>query len=171
MRLDFSIPINRTRYSGLTFLVQQIKQRQVIGVGGRYDALLRSFRNQTDTGAVGISLALEKVVATYQSTFRRGMAASECEILISSVGENPAASLEDRMSMCRDVRRWGYRAEHSHPETLGTVEEVMRFARTQPNMLAVMFLKRSSGDIRLWLCGDKSSLELKRAEVHEFLLK
>ena len=76
------------------------------------------------------------------------------------------------MSMCKDLRQCNFRAEYTFPETMRTTDEVMRYARTTlPSLLAVVFVKKSSAAVEILLAQDKSSLEVKRSEVREFLLK
>lgn len=73
LKLDLSLPINRTRFDGIVFTALLEKQRQIVAVGGRYDALLRGYArtNQSETsGAVGIGIALEKVVQCYLSVLK-----------------------------------------------------------------------------------------------------
>ncbi len=174
LRFDLSAQINATRYDGLVFAANLDKQRQVVAVGGRYDALLRTFRNQSETGAVGVSIALEKVVQVYLSILKSGPGkmsaglhrASEAEVLVSSVGETPEAPLEERMAMCRDLWSWGYRADFAQVEQHHSPEDVIRGAAKGTH--AVLFLRRA-GIVRLALMSDRSSVELKRSEVKEFL--
>ncbi len=70
LRLDLSQPINRTRFDGIVFTALLEKQRQVLAVGGRYDALLRGYSRSDAVGAVGIEIALEKVVLSYLNVLK-----------------------------------------------------------------------------------------------------
>lgn len=142
----------RSRYSGLVFTLQLLKGRQIMAVGGRYDGLLRVFRAQSDSGAVGVSIALEKVVAHYLASLRKAgkpVVASEVEVLVTGVGEMPAAPLDERLALCHDLWQWGYRADFAHSDALTTPEEVQRHAKLA-GLAAVLFVRRA-GVVRLWL--------------------
>ncbi len=166
------MPIPARRFDGLVFSLELLKGRQVMAVGGRYDSLLRTFRAQSqDVGAVGVSIALEKVVAQYIASSRksgRPVPVSETEVLVSPVGgEHATASLDDRLSLCHDLWQWGYRADFTHSDVLTTVEEVQRYARNA-GVHAVLFLRRA-GVVRMWLVQHRTMMELKRSELRECL--
>lgn len=169
LRFDVSLPINRSRYDGLVFSVHLLKQKQIFAAGGRYNHLLRVFKVPGDVGAVGISVALEKVVTAFVAGVKkqgRMMHASECEILVSSVGE-AGGSLEDRLALCKDLWSCGIRAEFNHPDSLQTVEEVQRYARTL-GASGVAFVRRS-GLVKLYLAHERQSFDTKRSELPELL--
>ena len=177
LRLDFGMPMNKSRYEGVVFMVQLVRQRQFVAVGGRYDNLLRTFRSQSDSGGVGVSVALEKVVSVFMLSLsnsqktdksaQKGPSISEIEILVSDVLESTGNMIDERVSLCKDLWVWGYRADYSHNTSYHTFEDVIKFAN-KTNLAAVIFLKKS-GELKLWLGVDRTSIDLKRSELKEFL--
>ena len=87
LRLDLSVPVNRTYYRGLVFQAVLERNNQVVAVGGRYDhllAALRPSRARAPSGCVGFSLAADKLVTAV---------ATERLELSRATGFTPAAPL------------------------------------------------------------------------------
>ena len=132
--VNTSMVYNIQHFSGLIFQFVAANNRKrkrggvdILAAGGRYDSLVAHFRRgdpHQSPGAVGVSIAVEKIVTAVVADKDAALPGA-CDVLVCTAGHNPI--LAARMRIARDLWTAGIKAcVNYEPRSLEQLQEHCR---------------------------------------------
>ena len=157
--VDTSMVYNFNHFSGLIFQFVAANKRKrkrggvdILAAGGRYDKLISHFRRGAEAphpspGAVGVSIAIEKIVAAVLEK-EEDTIPSAYDVFVCSAGHNPM--LPERMRIARDLWRAGIRATISYDsKDMIPLEELQEFCKQGGIQHMVVLKEQETGSVRV----------------------
>ena len=156
LRIVFNTALvyNIQHFSGLIFQFVALNQRKrrrggvdILAAGGRYDKLISHFRRGADAGyqvpgAVGVSVAVEKIVAAVLE-IEESLLPNSCDVLVCSTGQN--SMMEERMRIARELWTAGIRTNLFYDsKSVYSLEELHDYCR-QTKVGHMVVLKEQEG--------------------------
>ena len=154
--INTSMVYNFQHFSGLVFQFVAANTRKrkrggvdILAAGGRYDKLINIFRGTPEItypfpGAVGVSIALEKIVASVLDDSDSAIPCA-CNVLVCSAGHNPMHA--ERMRIARDLWKAKIKATISY-ETM-PLEGLQKFCKEEGIQHMVVLKEREPGSVRV----------------------
>ena len=90
------------------FITTEIGAQGTICGGGRYDGLIQQLGGQP-TPALGMAMGIERLLLVMDKQNCDYLVPKKCDIYFATMGD---AALEKAMELCRDLREYGYFADH-----------------------------------------------------------
>ena len=155
--VNTSMVYNFQHFSGLVFQFVAANTRKrkrggvdIIAAGGRYDKLINSFRRAAaeathpSPGAVGVSIAIEKIVASVLDD-QDSVIPCAYNVLVCSAGHNPMHA--ERMRIARDLWKAKIKATISY-ETM-PLEELQESCKEGGIQYMVVLKEQEPGSVRV----------------------
>ena len=155
--VNTSMVYNFQHFSGLVFQFVAANTRKrkrggvdILAAGGRYDKLINSFRRAAaeathpSPGAVGVSIAIEKIVASVLED-QDSVIPCAYNVLICSAGHNPMHA--ERMRIARDLWKAKIKATISY-ETM-PLEELQESCKEGGIQYMVVLKEQEPGSVRV----------------------
>lgn len=175
MVVDTSMVYNFNHFSGLIFQFVAANKRKrkrggvdILAAGGRYDKLISHFRRGAEAphpspGAVGVSIAIEKIVAAVLEK-EEDTIPSAYDVFVCSAGQNPM--LAERMRIARDLWKAGIRATICYDsKDMIPLEELQEFCKQGGIQHMVVLKEQETGSVKvseIYVCLSVRFLELLR---------
>lgn len=157
--VDTSMVYNFNHFSGLIFQFVAANKRKrkrggvdILAAGGRYDKLINHFRRGAEaahpsTGAVGVSIAIEKIVAAVLEE-EKDTIPSAFDVFVCSAGHNPM--LAERMCIARDLWKVGIKATICYDsKDMTPLEELQEFCKQGGIQHMVVLKEQETGSVRV----------------------
>ncbi|HOO05971.1 MAG TPA: histidine--tRNA ligase [Ruminococcus sp.] len=90
------------------FITTEIGAQGTVCGGGRYDGLIQQLGGQP-TPALGMAMGIERLLLVMDKQNCDYLVPKKCDIYFATMGD---AALEKAMELCRDLREYGYFADH-----------------------------------------------------------
>ena len=155
VKVKTSMVYNYQHFSGLIFQFVAANKRKrkrggvdILAAGGRYDELINYFRrggeaSHPNPGAVGVSIAIEKIVA---AVLEEEDVTNLCpyDVMVCSVGRNPMQT--ERMRIAHDLWECGIKANICYDsKDMVSLEEQQEFCK-QSGIQHMVVLKEQDGE-------------------------
>ena len=157
--VNTSMVYNFNHFSGLIFQFVAANKRKrkrggvdILAAGGRYDKLINHFRRGAEAshpspGAVGVSIAIEKIVAAELEN-EDATIPSAFDVFVCSAGHNPM--LAERMGIARDLWKAGISATISYDsKDMTPLEELQEFCKQGGIQHMVVLKEQETGSVRV----------------------
>ena len=154
-----SMVYNHQHFSGLIFQFVAANKRKrkrggvdILAAGGRYDELINHFRrggevSHPNPGAVGVSIAIEKIVA---AVLEEEDVSSLCpyDVMVCSAGSNPMQT--ERMRIAHDLWECGIKANICYDsKDIVSLEEQQEFCKKSGIQHMVVLKGQEAGSVRV----------------------
>ena len=157
--VNVSMVYNFHHFSGVIFqFVAENKRKRkrggvdILAAGGRYDKLVTHFSREADAahptpGAVGVSIAVEKIVAAVLE-HEASAVPSAYDVLICSAGHNPMHAA--RMRIARDLWKAGIKASISFDtKEMIPLEEIQEYCKQGGIQHMVVLKEQETGSVKV----------------------
>ena len=157
--VNVSMVYNYHHFSGLIFQFVAANKRKrkrggvdILAAGGRYDKLVAHFCNGAEAmhstpGAVGVSIAVEKIVAVVLER-ETPTVPSVYDVLICSAGHNPMHA--ERMRIARDLWKAGIKASiYYDTKDMIPLEEIQEVCKQQSIQHMIVLKEQETGSVRV----------------------
>ena len=159
VKVKTSMVYNYQHFSGLIFQFVAANKRKrkrggvdILAAGGRYDELINYFRrggeaSHPNPGAVGVSIAIEKIVA---AVLEEEDVTNLCpyDVMVCSVGRNPMQT--ERMRIAHDLWECGIKANICYDsKDMVSLEEQQEFCKQSGIQHMVVLKEQDAGYVRV----------------------
>ena len=158
-KVKTSMVYNHQHFSGLIFqFVAANKQKRkrggvdILAAGGRYDKMINQFRREREatnpsSGAVGVSIAIEKIVA---AVLEEEDVTNLCpyDVMVCSAERNPMQT--ERMRIAHDLWECGIKANICYDsKDMVSLEEQQEFCKQSGIQHIVVLKEQDAGHVRV----------------------